>query len=83
MSARALSSATVSFGLVSIPIKVYSSGEAAVAVRFNMLHKDCGSRLKKQYICPKDSEVVPRENTVKGYQFSKDQYVVFTDAQRE
>ncbi len=44
-----------------------------------MLHKKCGTRLKQQYICPKDNnEVVGRDETVKGYEFAKDQYVVFT-----
>jgi DNA end-binding protein Ku len=44
-----------------------------------MLHKKCGGRLKQQYICPKDNnEVVDRAETVKGYEFAKDQYVVFT-----
>ncbi|MGH8674570.1 MAG: Ku protein, partial [Burkholderiales bacterium] len=45
---------------------------------FNMLHKKCGSRLKQHYTCTKDNELVPREETVKGYEFAKDQYVVFT-----
>ncbi|MHC4429912.1 MAG: non-homologous end joining protein Ku, partial [Planctomycetota bacterium] len=79
MSARAIASATVSFGLVSIPVKVYSSGESSAGVRFNMLHKKCGSRLKQQYVCPKDDEVVPRSETSKGYEFAKGQYVMFTD----
>jgi DNA end-binding protein Ku len=43
-----------------------------------MLHKKCSSRLKQQYTCPKDNEVVTRDDTVKGYEFAKDQYVVFT-----
>ena len=79
MSARAIASATVSFGLVSIPVKIYSSGESSAGVRFNMLHKKCGSRLKQQYICPKDDEIVPRSDISKGYEFSKGQYVMFSD----
>ncbi len=79
MSARAIASATVSFGLVSIPVKVYSSGESSAGIRFNMLHKKCGSRLKQQYICPKDDEIVPRSDISKGYEFSKGQYVMFSD----
>lgn len=79
MSARALASATVSFGLVSIPVKVYSSGESSAGIRFNMLHKKCGSRLKQQYVCPQDNEVVPRSETSKGYEFAKGQYVMFSD----
>ena len=79
MSARATASATVSFGMVSIPVKVYSSGESSSGIRFNMLHKKCGSRLKQQYICPKDDEIVPRSDISKGYEFAKGQYVMFSD----
>ena len=79
MSARAISTATISFGLVSIPVKLYSTNQSSSGVSFNMLHKKCNSRLKQQYICPKDGEVVSREDTVKGYEFSKDRYVVFTE----
>jgi DNA end-binding protein Ku len=79
MSARAIASATVSFGLVSIPIKVYAAGETSAAIRFNMLHKKCGSRLKQQYVCPQDGETVGREETVRGYEFAKGQYVLFSD----
>ena len=78
MAARSIASLTVSFGLVSIPVKLYSATEASRAISFNMLHKACGSRLKQQYICVKEEVVVPREETVKGYEFTKDQYVMFT-----
>jgi DNA end-binding protein Ku len=79
MSARAISTGTVSFGLVSIPVKLYSTNQPSVGVSFNLLHKKCNSRLKQQYICTKDSEIVPRDEMVKGYEFSKDQYVIFTE----
>ena len=79
MSARAIASATISFGLVSIPVKIYSSGESTSGVRFNMLHKKCGSRLKQQYVCPQDEEIVPRSEMSKGYEFAKGQYVMFSD----
>jgi DNA end-binding protein Ku len=78
MPARAIGTATISFGLVSVPVNLYSSAESKASVSFNMLHKKCGSRLKQQYTCTKDGEHVPREETVKGYEFAKDQYVVFT-----
>src|SRR5690349_10819466 len=78
MAARSIASLTVSFGLVSIPVKLYSATEASRAISFNLLHKACGSRLKQQYICAKEDVVVPREETVKGYEFAKDQYVMFT-----
>src|SRR4029079_17111404 len=79
MSARSTASATISFGLVSIPVRLYSATESGAGISFNMLHAMCNSRLKQQYICSKDGEVVARDETVKGYEFAKDQYVTFTD----
>ena len=79
MPARSIASATISFGLVSVPVNLYSSAESKSSVSFNMLHRKCSGRLKQQYICPKDdNEVVGRDETVKGCEFAKDQYVVFT-----
>jgi DNA end-binding protein Ku len=78
MPARAIGSATISFGLVSIPVKLYSATESAAAISFNWLHKKCGSRVKQQYACPRDNEAVSREDMVKGYEFAKDRYVTFT-----
>ena len=78
MAARSIASLTVSFGLVSIPVKLYSATEASRAISFNLLHKACGSRLKQQYLCAKEDVVVPREDMAKGYEFSKDQYVMFS-----
>ena len=78
MPARSIGTATISFGLVSVPVNLYSSSESKASVSFNMLHKKCGTRLKQQYICPKDNEVVARDDTVKGYEFAKDQYVILT-----
>jgi len=78
MPARALSTATISFGLVSIPVKLFTTSESQAAVSFNMLHQ-CGTRVKQQYWCPKDERVVPRDEIVKGYEFAKGQYVTFTE----
>ena len=78
MSARAIGSATISFGLVSVPVKLYSAGDSTAAISFNWIHKDCGSRLKQQYVCAKEGSVVERDDMVKGYEFAKDQYVLFT-----
>jgi DNA end-binding protein Ku len=79
MPARSIGTANISFGLVSVPVQIYSSSESKASVSFNMLHKKCGTRLKQQYICPKDNnEVVGRDETVKGYEFAKDQYVILT-----
>ena len=78
MAARSIASLTISFGLVSIPVKLFSATEASKAISFNLLHKTCGSRLKQQYLCAKEEIPVAREEMVKGYEFTKDQYVMFT-----
>jgi DNA end-binding protein Ku len=78
MAARAIGTATVSFGLVSIPVKLFSATESERQISFNLLHKKCGSRLKQHYVCPQDNETVTRDDMVKGYEFAKDQYVQFT-----
>ncbi len=78
MAARSIGSLTVSFGLVAIPVKLYTATQSANAVSFNLLHKTDGSRLKQQYVCQKEGVVVEREDMVKGYEFAKDQYVRFS-----
>jgi DNA end-binding protein Ku len=78
MAARSIGTLTISFGLVSIPVKMYSATESSRAISFNLLHKGCGSRLKQQYICLKEEVPVERDDMVKGYEFAKDQYVMFT-----
>ena len=76
MAARSIASLSLSFGLVSIPVKLYSATASAATVRFNLLSKD-GSRLKQQYVSEKDQKVVERSEMVKGYEFEKDRYVLF------
>jgi len=78
MAARSIASLTISFGMVSIPVKLYSATEASRAMSFNLLHKACGSRLRQQYYCVKEDVPVQREDMAKGYEFAKDQYVMFT-----
>ena len=78
MAARATGSGVISFGMVSIPVKLYSTVDSSKAIRFNMLRKD-GARLKQQYVASTDGELVEREDRVKGYEFAKGQYVLFTD----
>ena len=77
MAARSMGSGTISFGLVSIPCKLFSTADTTSAVRFNYLSKD-GSRLRQQYIRASDGELVEREERVQGYEFAKGQYVTFT-----
>jgi DNA end-binding protein Ku len=78
MAARAIGSGTISFGLVSIPVKLYTAASSE-NVSFNMLHGKCGGRLKQQLYCPVDNEVVERSATVRGYEYQKDRYVQFTE----
>jgi DNA end-binding protein Ku len=78
MAARSIASLTVSFGLVAIPVKLYSATRSTGSIHFNLLHKKDGSRLKQQYVCLKEGVVVERDEIVKGYEFAKDQYVMFT-----
>ena len=77
MAARSIASLTLSFGLVSIPVRLYSATEAAASVKFNLLAKD-GSRVKQQYVSEKDQSVVARADMVKGYEVEKDRFVLFS-----
>lgn len=78
MAARATGSGTISFGLVSIPFKLYTA-VSPQSVSFNQLHKKCGGRIRQQLYCPVDDEIVQRTDLVKGYEYQKDKYVQFTD----
>jgi DNA end-binding protein Ku len=72
-----MGSATISFGLVSVPVKMFSTAESSRNIAFNWIHKKCGSRVRMKYYCPADEELVDRDDLIKGYEFSKDQYVLF------
>ncbi len=76
---RAIASAQIAFGLVAIPVKLFSAAESSERISFNMLHKDCGSRIQQQLFCPKDERTIDRSEVVKGYEFSKGQYVLFSE----
>ena len=78
MPARSIGSGTISFGLVSIPIRLYVATHSE-QLSFNMLHEPCRSRIKQQLWCPHHEKVIERSETVKGYQFAKDRYVTFSD----
>jgi DNA end-binding protein Ku len=78
MAARAISSGTISFGLVSIPVKLYSA-TSSKSIHFNMLHEKDKGRLKQQYLCSVCGEVVERDSTQRGYEFAKGQYVVMSE----
>jgi DNA end-binding protein Ku len=78
MAPHSIGSGTISFGLVSIPVRLYTAASSA-NVSFNLLHAKCGSRIKQQTFCPTCNEVVDRASLVRGYEFSKDQYVRVAD----
>ena len=78
MAPHSIGSGTISFGLVSIPVKLYTAASSG-GVSFNLLHAKCGSRIKQQTFCPVCNEVIERGALVKGYEFQKEQYVRFTD----
>jgi DNA end-binding protein Ku len=76
---RAIATGQIAFGLVSIPVKLFSAAESSEKISFNMLHKDCGNRVQQQLFCPKDERTIDRSETVKGYEFSRGQYVLFNE----
>src|SRR5438128_8853524 len=78
MPSHSIGSGNISFGLVSIPVKMFTAASSE-AVSFNQIHPKCGGRIKQQLLCPTCNEVVERTSLVKGYEFAKDQYVQFTE----
>jgi DNA end-binding protein Ku len=78
MPPRSLGSGTISFGLVSIPVKLYTAASSE-SPSFNLLHAKCGNRIRQQRLCPVCNEVVERDDLVRGYEFAKDQYVRIAD----
>lgn len=78
MAARANASGTISFGLVSVPVKLYTATRSK-SLSFNLLHDKDKSRLRQQYVCNACGEVVERAQMVKGFEYAKDQYAVLTD----
>src|SRR5262245_44279528 len=79
MAARSISTGAITFGLVTVPVRVYPALSGSAGISFHLLHADDQERLHQQYVCPKDGQVVPRSETVKGYEYAKGRYVVFTD----
>lgn len=76
--ARPIATGTISFGLVAIPVRLFSTNESSARISLNSIHETCGTRVRQQFYCPTDEVVVTRDELVKGYQFAKDQYVIFT-----
>jgi DNA end-binding protein Ku len=79
MAARSMESAAISFGLVTVPVRIYPAVRLSAGLSFHLLHAKDGSRLKQQYVCAKEGEVVPRSEMIKGYEYAKDRYVTLTD----
>lgn len=79
MAARSIANATITFGLVTVPVKLYAASQSSESVSFNLLHSKCGSRLKQFYRCVDEEAEVTRDEMVKGYEFSKGQYVIFSE----
>ncbi len=77
-NARAIASLSISFGLVSIPVKLYSATVSSERLSFNLLRQKDGSRVKQQYVAVNDGALVERSEMTKGYEFAKDQYVMFS-----
>src|SRR5213593_4447453 len=82
MPPHSMGSGTISFGLVSIPVRMYTAASAG-GVSFNLLHAKCGNRIRQQQMCPVCNEVLDRSALVRGYEFAKDQYVRFTEEELE
>jgi len=76
MAARSIAALSLSFGLVNIPVKLYSATESSAAIGFNLLAPD-GSRVKQQYVSVADGHVVERKDMIRGYEFEKDRYITF------
>ncbi len=77
-NARSIASLTISFGLVAIPVKLYSATVSSERISFNLLRQKDGSRVKQQYVAVNDGKLVERAEMTKGYEFAKDRYVIFS-----
>lgn len=77
MPARSLASVTLSFGLVTVPVNIFTARESSSKISFNWINKKTGGRVRQKYFDPESGEVVPRTELIKGYEFQKGQYVLF------
>ena len=81
--ARAMWKGAIQFGLVTIPVKLYVATESRAGVSFNLLHAEDLSRIQMKIFCPVEEEVIPRSETVKGFEYAPGEYVVITDEDLE
>jgi DNA end-binding protein Ku len=82
MALRPLRNATISFGLVNIPVSFYTATKSE-DVHFNLLHESCGSRVNRKWWCPQHEEIVSADELIRGYAIAKNKYVTFTDEEIE
>jgi DNA end-binding protein Ku len=82
MALRPLRNATISFGLVSIPVRFYTATKSE-DVHFNLLHESCGTRVNRKWWCPKHEKIVSSDELIRGYAITKNKYVTFTDEEIE
>ena len=82
MALRPLRNATISFGLVSIPVRFYTATKSE-DVHFHLLHASCGSRVNRKWWCPHHEKIVDSDELIRGYEISKNKYVTFTDEEIE
>jgi DNA end-binding protein Ku len=80
MPARSIDTATIAFGLVSIPVKVYSTNEPSHEIHFHLVHEGCGERLHQQYVCPRHGKV-ERSDMIKGYELTKGNFIELSKAE--
>ena len=79
MAAPSMASSTITFGLVAVPVQLYPATRESAGLSFHLLHAKDGARLRQQLVCPKDGELVPRTEAVRGLEHAKDEFVVLTD----
>jgi DNA end-binding protein Ku len=79
MAARSMASSTITFGLVAVPVRLYPAVRESAGLSFHLLHPKDGVRLRQQLVCPKDGDIVPRNEVMKGYEYAKGEYVTFTE----
>lgn len=82
MALRPLRNATITFGLVSIPVRFYTATKSE-DVHFNLLHESCGTRVNRKWWCPHHEKIVSSDELIRGYAVTKNKYVTFTDEEIE
>jgi DNA end-binding protein Ku len=82
MALRPLRNATITFGLVSIPVRFYTATKSE-DIHFNLLHESCGTRVNRKWWCPHHEKIVDSDELIRGYALSKNKYVTFTDEEIE